>query len=95
MVGKSGFWACVLDFLAVFPTRYAEPAGIILKLRWKFCVMGLELYRSSSRTVPKRAEMPFTKLNGKSENIQKIAPSILLFGLKTAILKAKSRNCVT
>jgi len=25
--------------------------------------------RSSSRTVPKRAEMPFTKLNGKSEMI--------------------------
>jgi len=32
MVGKSGFWTCVLDFLAVFPARYAEPAGI-LKLR--------------------------------------------------------------
>ena len=33
MVGKSGFWTYVLDFLAVFSARYAEPAGIILKLR--------------------------------------------------------------
>ena len=67
MVGKSGFWTCVLDFLAVFPTRYAEPAGIISKLRWKFCIMGLELYRSSSRTVSKRAKMSSMKSNGKSE----------------------------
>ena len=48
IVGKSGFWTCVLNFLAVFPTRYAEPAGIISKLRWKFCIMGLEVCRSDS-----------------------------------------------
>jgi len=51
MVGKSGFLAYVLDFLAVFSARYAERAGIILKLRWKFCVMGLELHRSVSEKV--------------------------------------------
>jgi hypothetical protein len=33
MVGKSRFLTYVLDFLAVLLARYAEPAGIILKLR--------------------------------------------------------------
>ncbi len=76
MVRKSGSLTHVRDFLAVFPAQYVQPVGIILELRWKFCVMGLELYRSSSRTVPKRAEMPFTKLNGKSEvnNTKEVEP---------------------
>jgi len=36
-----------------------------LKLRCRVGIIGLELYRSVSGKVSKRAEMPFMKLNGK------------------------------
>ena len=44
----------------------AEFLGKSLKLGCSFDIIGLELYRSVSRKVSKRAEMPFVKLNGKS-----------------------------
>jgi len=36
-----------------------------LKLRRSYGIIGLDLLRSVSQKVSKRAEMPFTKLNGK------------------------------
>jgi len=64
MVGKSGFWTYLLDFSAFFPPRHAESAGIILKLGWKFCIMGLGLCKSASRTVSKRAGANLVKQMG-------------------------------
>ncbi len=39
----------------------------MLKLRCNLGIIQLELYRSASKKVSKRAEMPFMKLNGKSQ----------------------------
>ncbi len=45
---KSGFLTSVRDFLAVFPARHAEPAGIILKLRSNYGIMRLKVCGSDS-----------------------------------------------
>jgi len=44
-----------------------EFAGKLLKLRCSFGIIELELYRSVSRRVPKRAEISFMKSNGKCQ----------------------------
>jgi len=67
MLGKNGFLTYVLDFLAVFQAWDAEFVGIILKWKYKLCIMGFELYYSASRRVSKRAGATFVKTNGKCQ----------------------------
>jgi hypothetical protein len=43
----------MLDFVTVIPVRYAEPVGKLVKLRWIFGIIGLELYISASGGRPK------------------------------------------
>lgn len=56
-----------LAFLVFNATWRGEFAGKLLKLRCSFGIIGLELYRSVSGRVSKRAEMPFMKSNGKCQ----------------------------
>lgn len=67
IVGKSGFWRYVLYFSAVLPAGHAEPAGIILKVRCKFYIMGLESYNGVSTTTSARAATLIMNSNAKSQ----------------------------
>ena len=46
---------------------YSEPAKFLFKFRCNSGIIGLELNRSVSEKMCKRAEMPFMKVNGESE----------------------------
>jgi len=52
-------------FLVFDATWGAGFLGNSLKLRFSFGIIGPELYRSASKRVSKRAEMPLMKLNRK------------------------------
>ena len=49
--------------------QHVKNAGILLKLSLDCIIIGPNWNRSVSEKMSKRAEMPFLKVNGKSENI--------------------------
>ena len=55
-----------MAFLVFNATWRAEFLAKLLNLGCSVGIIGVELYGSVSGKVPKRAEMPFVKVNGKS-----------------------------
>jgi hypothetical protein len=76
-------------FLVFDATWGAGFLGNLLKLRCKFGIIGLELYRSVPGKVSRRPEMPLVKLNGKCRIIP--VKSVALFFLWVHLVSLASR----